>query len=473
MNIYEIYVGGDFMRTSQTIEVKNSFDSSLIATTFLANKNQLEIAINKAIEIKDVMKNLPSFKKYQILMDIANHLNNDKQQLAIILSQEACKPLKYALSEIERSIQTFTIAAEEAKRLPKEYISIDWTKAGENKEGFIKYFPIGIVAGIAPFNFPLNLAVHKIAPAIAAGCPIILKPSRSTPLSTLELAKIIDKTDLPKGAFSVLPMDREAGNQLVTDNRISLLSFTGSPEVGWEMKNKAGKKRVLLELGGNAGVIITETADLELAIDKCLVGAFSYSGQVCIHTQRIYVHQNIFEEFTSKLIEKTSKLKIGKPDSIDTDISAMIDLDNAQRVENWINEAKNQGAKILYGGKRNFTFVESTILTNTNKLMKVCSAEIFGPVITIEKYSDFSKAIETLNDTEFGLQAGVFTDKLSEMNLAFNNIEAGGVIINDVPTFRVDNMPYGGIKNSGFGREGVKYSISEMLEPKLLVKNIV
>jgi len=473
MNTYEIYIGGEFVKTSQVIEVKNSFDNSLIAKTYLAGKQELEVAINKATESKELMKNLPSFEKYKILNEIASQLSDNKQHLALILAQEACKPLKYAIAEIERSVQTFTIAAEESKRLPKEYISIDWTKAGENKEGFVKYFPVGIVAGIAPFNFPLNLAVHKIAPAIAAGCPIILKPSRSTPLSTLELAKIIDKTQLPKGAFSVLPMNREAGNQLVTDSRINLLSFTGSPEVGWAMKNNAGKKRVLLELGGNAGVIITDSANLELAIDKCLLGAFSYSGQVCIHTQRIYVHQNIFEEFTNKFIAKTSKLKAGNPNNLETDISAMIDLENAERVENWITEAKKQGAEILYGGKRNYTFVEPTILTNTTNLMKVCSAEVFGPVVIIEKYTDFAKVITTLNATEFGLQAGVFTDKLSEMNLAFNQIEAGGVIINDVPTFRVDNMPYGGIKNSGFGREGVKYSISEMLEPKLLVKNII
>ncbi len=473
MEKYNIYVGGTFTQTNQIISVKNSFDNSEIAQTFLAGKNELETAITKAIEVKDIMKNMPAFLKYDILMLIAQKLNLQKELFAITIAKEACKPLKLATAEVERSIQTFTIAAEESKRIHREYLSLDWTPSGNNKEGLVKYFPIGIVAGIAPFNFPLNLAVHKIAPALAAGCPIILKPSRSTPLSTLLLAKIIDQTELPKGAFSVLPMDREAGNQLVTDNRINLLSFTGSPEVGWNMKNQAGKKRVLLELGGNAGLIVSDSADVETAVKKSVSGAFAYAGQVCIHTQRIFVQDKIFDKFTDLFVEQTKKLVTGKPELQETDFSAMIDLENAIRVEQWINEAQQNGAKVLYGAKRNNTFVEPTIITNTNNNMKVNCCEVFGPVVTIEKYDHFNSAIQQLNNSEFGLQAGVFTNYISEMNLAFNNIEAGGVIINDVPTFRVDHMPYGGIKNSGFGREGVKYSIAEMLEPKLLVKNIL
>lgn len=471
MNDYKLYIAGKFIKTDQKLVITNPFDNSVVGETYLAGKEELEKAINKALEVKSIMRDLPSYQKYKILNDIAGRISEKKKELALTLSKEAGKPLKYALGEIDRAIQVFTIAAEESKRLPKEYFSIDWTPAGEGKEGLVKYFPIGLIAGIAPFNFPLNLAVHKIAPAIAAGNPIIIKPARSTPLSVLELAKIIDNTDLPKGAFSVLPMDREAGNQLVTDDRIQMLSFTGSPAVGWKMKANAGKKKIALELGGNAGVIVSNQADIDLAVKKCLVGGFAYSGQVCIHVQRIYVQESIFEKFVDKFIEETKKLKFGAPDNPATDISVMIDEENALRVEEWVNEAVKDGAKVLFGGKRDETYFEPTIITNTKNEMKVCSLEVFGPVVTIEKYTRFSDAVKNVNDSEYGLQAGVFTNGIDEMNQAYNELEVGGVIVNDVPTFRVDHMPYGGIKNSGFGREGVKYSMFEMLEPKLLVKN--
>ncbi len=471
MERYSPYIGGYFKITTQTIIVTNPFNNEVIAEVYLAGRSDFEDAILSAQKVEDELRYLPSYKKYSILMDIAHKMKDQRDLLAETLCLEAAKPIKYAFGEVDRAIQTFIIAAEECKRLPSEYVQIDWTPAGEGKEGIVKYFPIGLVAGISPFNFPLNLTVHKLAPAIASGCPIILKPARSTPLSALLLARIIDSTELPKGSLSVLPMDRESGNQLVTDERFALLTFTGSPQVGWKMKNQAGKKRVVLELGGNAGVIVTETANLEKAIHKCVSGAFAYSGQVCIHTQRIYVHQSIFNEFTSHFIAKTSKLIFGNPLDINTDISSMIDEENAIRVEEWINEALADGAKVLFGGKRNNTFIEPTIITNTKKEMKVCSQEVFGPVVIIEPYSSFRDAIDDINSSEYGLQAGVFTNQLSEQNLAFNELKVGGVIINDVPTFRVDHMPYGGVKNSGFGREGVKYAMLDMLEPKLMVRD--
>jgi glyceraldehyde-3-phosphate dehydrogenase (NADP+) len=471
MQDYNIYIGGEFCQTNKKLKVFNPYDNNVVAETYLAGKEELEKAIKKAQSAKSIMRDLPSHKKYAILMQIANQLDLSSNELALILAREAGKPFRYALGEINRAIQVFTVAAEESKRLPKEYISIDWTAAGEKKEGLVKHFPVGLIAGIAPFNFPLNLAAHKIAPAIASGNAIIIKPARSTPLSVLELAKIIDQTELPKGAFSVLPMDREAGNQLVTDERFNMLSFTGSPHVGWKMKANAGKKKIALELGGNAGVIVSEQADLNLAVKKCLVGGYAYSGQVCIHVQRIMIHEKVFDTFVDKFISETQKLIFGAPDEETTDISVMIDEDNARRVEDWVNEAVSDGAKILYGGKRKGSFFEPTIITNTKREMKVCALEVFGPVVTVEKFSDFSQAIDIINDSEYGLQAGVFTNSIIEMNQSFNEIEAGGVIINDVPTFRVDHMPYGGIKNSGFGREGVKYAIQEMMEPRLLVKN--
>lgn len=467
---YKIYVGGAFVETTTKLDVVNPFTKECFASTFLAGKEELEIAIQKAEAVRMELRKMPSYRRYEILMQIAEEIKKNRIHLAEILSQESAKPMKYALAEIDRAAQTFIVAAEETKRLPKEYVSLDWTPAGEGKEGIVNYFPIGLVAGIAPFNFPLNLAVHKIAPAIAAGCPIILKPASSTPLSTLELAKIIDKTNLPKGAVSILPMNRVAGNQLVTDERLSLLSFTGSPVVGWEMKRNAGKKKVVLELGGNAAVIITESANMENAIQKSVLGGFAYSGQICIHAQRFYVQETIFEKFTTAFVEASKKLKQGNPIETTTDISSMIDEENAIRVESWIKDAVTKGAKVLLGGKRIGSYVEPTIITNTTPDMSVCAEEVFGPVVVIEKYKTIEQAIALVNDSKFGLQAGIFSDSVSEINLAFNELEVGGVIVNDVPTFRTDHMPYGGIKDSGLGREGVKYALLDMLEPKLLVK---
>lgn len=472
MEIYKIYVGGEFRETNFPLDVQNPYNNEVFARTFLSGKNELEIAISRAESVLDELKEIPVYQRYEILLQISESLKRERERLAGILAQESGKPLKYALGEIDRAAQTFLIAAEESRRIPGEFLSIDWVPSGKGKEGWVKYFPLGLIAGIAPFNFPMNLAVHKIAPAIAAGNAIILKPARSTPLSVLELAKIIDNTSLPKGAFSILPMDRKAGNQLVTDERFKMLTFTGSPEVGWKMKKDAGRKKVILELGGNAGVIITESADIDLAVQKCLVGGYAYSGQVCIHVQRIYVQDSVFEEFSGRFNKKVKELKFGDPLDPETDISVMIDTENADRVENWIKESVEDGAKILLGGKKQGAYFEPTVLTNTKKEMKVCSFEIFGPVVVVERFSGFQEAIDLVNDTNYGLQAGVFTNLVSEMNSAFNQLEVGGVIINDVPTFRVDHMPYGGVKESGMGREGVKYAIREMLEPRLLVKNI-
>ena len=471
MSVYKIYVAGKFTTTSTLLKVTNPYDQSVVATTYIAGKEELDLAIKKGLSVEKTMKELPAYKRFEILLKISNEIKKERIGLATILSKESGKPMRYALGEIDRASQTFLIAAEESKRLPKEYFSLDWTPKGEGKEALVNYFPIGLIAAITPFNFPLNLAVHKIAPAIATGNPIILKPARSTPLSILELAKIIDKTDLPKGAISILPMDRKAGNQLVTDTRFKKLSFTGSPQIGWQMKAQAGRKKVTLELGGNAGVIVSKKAAIDKAVNKCLVGAFAYSGQVCIHVQRIYVHQTIFDEFTKKMIQGTQKLKQGNPNDIKTEISVMIDESNAKRVESWVNDAVTNGAKILHGGKRQDTYYEPTIITDTKPEMKVCRLEIFGPVISIEKFDDFKKGIAEINNSDYGLQAGVFTDDTNEINYAFSNLEVGGVIHNDIPTFRVDHMPYGGIKNSGFGREGVKYAMRDMLEPRLLVKD--
>jgi acyl-CoA reductase-like NAD-dependent aldehyde dehydrogenase len=394
-----------------------------------------------------------------------------KKKLAEVLCIESGKPWRYAVAEIARGAETFRVASEESKRLPKEYLDLAWTEGGKGKEGLVKYFPIGLVAGISPFNFPLNLAAHKVAPAIATGCPIILKPASTTPLSTLELARIIHKTNLPPGSVSVIPMNRETGNRLATDARINMLSFTGSPKVGWKLKEQSGKKKVVLELGGNAGVIVSNTKDLEKMISKCVTSAFAYSGQICIHAQRFYVHPLLFEKFCEKMSHGAMNLKSGDPLKEDTVFSNMIDDQNAERVENWVNEALVQGAQLLCGGKRESRYYQPTILTNTTSSMKVNCEEIFGPVICIEKYNgEIADAVRLINDSIFGLQCGVFTDSIEELDYVFRNVEVGGVIHNDVPTLRFDHMPYGGIKESGLGREGVKYAIADMLEARVLVK---
>lgn len=467
----KIFLAGEFVTASQALPVTNKYTGKLFTTTFLADKIILEKAIIAAEKAKKACKELSSHDKFKALKFISEQLENKKSHLAKVLSIESGKPIIYAISEIERAAQTFLIAAEECKRLPKEYMSLDWTPNGKNKEGIVNYFPIGIVAGIAPFNFPMNLAVHKIAPAIAAGCPIILKPASTTPLSTLELAHIIHKTDLPKGMISILPMDRLTGNLLVTDERINLLSFTGSPAVGWELKKQSGKKKVVLELGGNAGVIISKDVDLKKIIAKCLSGAFAYSGQICIHAQRFIVHPDLYNEFIDLMKKETQKLLPGDPIKKETRISVMIDEDNAKRVAGWVTEAVAEGAELICGGKRKKAFYEPTIITGTTSKMKVNAEEVFGPVICIEKYNGaIEDAVKKINDSKFGLQCGVFTDSVSELDYCFQNIEAAGIIHNDVPTLRFDQMPYGGIKESGLGREGVKYAIMDMLEAKILVK---
>jgi len=470
MKEYKPYLAGEFITTDKVLEITNPYTGEVVATTWLAGKNEVEKAIETALTIQKEMAELPTYIRYKALMQIATELRQRKQEMATILAAEAGKPMRYAKGEIERAIQTFTVAAEESKRLPGEILSLDWTQPGHGKQGVVKYFPIGVIAGISPFNFPMNLAVHKIAPAIASGNPIILKPSTSTPLSTLALAEIIDKTDLPKGSISILPMDRISGNQLVIDDRIKLLSFTGSPVVGWKMKAQSGRKKVLLELGGNAGVIVTRTADIDHAVARCLVGGFAYSGQVCIHSQRIYVEESVYEEFSTKFVAGAKALKRGAPEEDETEISAMIDENNAKRVEGWVNEAVEEGAKLLCGGQREGSFYQATILSDTHPRMKVCALEVFGPVVTLESVKSFESAVDEINNSEYGLQAAVFTSSIYEMDYAHNHLEVGGVIINEVTTFRVDHMPYGGVKNSGLGREGVKYSIMEMMEPRILVR---
>lgn len=464
------FAAGKFRDKGEELSVTNPYNGELVGKVKLAGPEVLDGCIRAGMDALELLSSAPLHLRSHWLESVAREMEARRNKLAAILCSESGKPLRLALGETDRAIQTFRIASQEALRQPGEYLPIDWTPAGEGKEAWIRWFPAGIIAGISPFNFPLNLSAHKIAPALAAGCPIILKPSSSTPLSALAMAEAIQSAGLPAGSVSILPMNREYGDLLVTDPRFAILSFTGSPAVGWSMKSRAGKKKVILELGGNAGAIISASADLDLAIPKCLGGAFAYSGQVCIHTQRIFVHTSLIEAFSERFVAEVHSLRSGDPAQPETEFSVMIDEANAIRVEQWLEEAQADGAKILCGGKRQGAFLEPTVITQTHPDMKVCSLEVFGPVVTLEPFDEIGDAIASINEGRYGLQAGVFTRDIKEMDLAFRNLEVGGVILNDVPTFRVDHMPYGGLKESGIGREGVRYAMMEMMEPRILVK---
>lgn len=466
-----LYLAGNFLETQEVIAIKNPFTSEIINNVCIANASIIENAIDCAYQSFEETRNLSGYKKYQILLQIAQSIERQKEEFAHLIALESAKPYKYAIAEVNRAIQTFTIAAEESKRIPYEYFSLDTSPEQMPREGLVKRFPAGVILGITPFNFPLNLVAHKIAPAIAAGCPFILKPASATPLTALKLAEIIQHTEWPKKGASVIPAKSSVIEKYLTHPKIAKISFTGSPSVGWKIKALVPRKKVTLELGGNAGTIITQTADIDAIIQHCVVAGFAYSGQVCIHTQRFFVHHQHFDKFLNLFIEKTKTLKYGNPLEKDTDISVMIDEENAIRIEEWVKESIQKGAKVLLNGKRERNYHPPVILTNTNNTMKVYSEEVFGPVVCIEKYNgNIQDAIDKVNDSKYGLQCGVFTNDIKELDTCFEKIECGSVIHNAGSILRLDAMPYGGIKESGFGREGVKYAILEMTEPKLLLK---
>ena len=367
-----------------------------------------------------------------------------------------------------RGSLTFRTAAEEALRITGEWLPLDWNAANRGRSGIVRRYPIGPVAGISPFNFPLNLAAHKVAPAIAAGCSIVLKPPSKDPLVMLRVARYIAETDLPKGAVSVLPMDRPTGDRMVSDDRFKLLSFTGSPSVGWKMKADAGRKNVVLELGGNAGAIVDETADLDWAVNRLVFGAFAYAGQVCISVQRIYVVRAIYEEFERRFVEKVRSVRSGDPLDPATDLGPMVDDKAISRTHEWVREALDGGARALAGGEPDGRFYPATVLVDVPRDARVCGEEVFAPVVNLFAVDSFADAVAEINASRFGLQCGVFTSSLEHTLVAHDELDVGGVIVNDVPTWRIDPMPYGGVKESGLGREGLRWSIDDMTEPRLL-----
>jgi acyl-CoA reductase-like NAD-dependent aldehyde dehydrogenase len=404
-----------------------------------------------------------------MLREISSGIKDRREEIGRILSLESGKPIRDALVEVDRATLTFRLGAEEAERMTGEVIPLDLMASSKNRLGVTRRFPLGPIAAISPFNFPLNLAAHKLAPAIAAGNSIVLKPPSKDPLTMLTVAEIVDKVGLPEGAVSILPMSRTLGDRMVEDDRFKLLTFTGSPSVGWRMKERAGKKRVVLELGGNAGVIVDESADLDWAIKRSVVGAFTYAGQVCISVQRMFIHRSIYETFIERFIDAAKNLVTGDPLDPETQLGPMVDEQQAARTDGWVREAEMLGGKVLLGGHADGAFFPPTVMVDTPPTAQVCSNEAFAPLVVVFPFDDFGDAINGVNDSFYGLQTGVFTNDLGHSWQAFNDLEVGGVIINDVPTYRIDHMPYGGVKDSGLGREGLRWSIEDMTELRLMV----
>ena len=467
----KILIGGKWRDASETIEVRSPYTNEVLAEVASVNESELEEVISIAEKAAKEMRKLPRFEIAKGLRKIAGGIENRKKEFAETIANEAAKPIKTALGEVERGIATFNWAAGEAERFAGEVVPIDTIQTGKGKTGYTKRIPRGVIYGITPFNFPLNLVGHKVAPALASGNSIIIKPSQKTPLTALLLGEVFVESGLPESALQIVPMDTKYIETVYTDELIKMISFTGSAEVGWNIKSKANKKMVTLELGGNAPVIIDESANLEHSLKQTTMGAFAYAGQVCISVQRVLLHEKIAEEFIENFIKNAENLIKGNPLDEETELSVMIEEKAAEKAQSWISEAKENGAEILCGNKRDGAMLDATIVANTNPEMRLVSDEIFAPVAVIEKFSDFEEAVEMANHTKYGLQAGVFTNNLLNSNFAADNLEYGGVIINDVPTFRVDNMPYGGVKDSGFGREGVRYAMEEMSEIRLVVIN--
>ena len=467
---HPIFLAGRWFESPDRLVVTNpARPNEPAGATYYATPAQYEEAVTAAVAAFEETRRMPAFERSAALRHISAGIAARREEIARIIVAESGKPIRDSLGEVDRAMLTFRIAAEEAERIGGEVIPLDLNPASRGRTGIVRRFPIGPIAAISPFNFPLNLAAHKLAPAIASGNPIVLKPPSKDPLTMLAVAEIVAETGLPAGAVSVLPMTRELGDRMVGDDRFKLLTFTGSPVVGWEMKARAGRKKVVLELGGNAGVIVDRSADLAWAVRRIVAGAFGYAGQVCISVQRVFVHEAIWDEFMSRLVEAARGLKVGDPLDPATDVGPMVDAAAVERTREWVDEASSMGAKVLLGGSADGLYYSPTILTEVPLEARVCREEAFAPVVVVSRFGDFAGAIRGVNDSRFGLQAGVFTNDLAHAWSAFEELVVGGVIVNDVPTYRIDHMPYGGSKDSGIGREGVRYAIEDMTELRVMV----
>jgi len=468
-----LILSGQERLSSRSFTVRDKYTGEPIAEVSAAGGGELEEALAAAATAREIIGSLPAYRRAEIIRKAASILEQRKEELIITIAREAGKPYRYAKAEAERTVENLEYCAEEAKRIHGETIPVDAGRSGEGRWGYYERFPIGVVAAISPFNFPLNLAAHKLGPAVAAGCPVILKPASATPLSGLELGRAFLEAGLPKGGLSVLPgPGAEIGDRLVADPRVAKVSFTGSRAVGQEIIQKAGMKRVTLELGGNSAVVIDEDIDsLDYIVRRCTLGAFYNQGQVCISVQRIYIHQRHYQEFVSKFVESANKLRIGNPVEPDTDIGPMISDAEAQRVQSWVQEAADQGARVLCGHQRKGSIYTPTVVVDAKPEMRIVKDEIFGPAAVVFPVESFEEGVGLADDSQYGLQAGIFTNNVDRALAAVRRLNVGGVMINDFPSFRIDHMPYGGNKGSGLGREGARFAIEEMTTLRAVIFN--
>ena len=468
-DVYPLYLNNKAHQPNTGLAVTDKFTGEVAFRVALADSKTIEAGIAGAVKAVEPMGKMAAYERQNVLQHCVNRFKERYDELAYALCVEAGKPIKDAEGEVGRLIDTFRIAAEESVRITGEVQPLDISPRAKGYQGMWKRVPIGPCSFISPFNFPLNLAAHKIAPAIAVGCPFVMKPASRTPLGAIIMGEVLAETDLPAGAFSILPASRDGADLFTEDDRLKLLSFTGSPDVGWALKAKAGKKKVVLELGGNAAVIIDHDADLDDALERVTFGAFYQSGQSCIGVQRIIIHEKVYDRFRDMLVAKAKTLVCGSPHDRNTFIGPMIDVKEASRLDGWIQEAVAAGATLLCGGKREGAMLQATLLENVSRETKAYREEAFGPLALISKFSDFEAALDEVNDSKFGLQAGIFTRDLFKALDAWDRLEVGGVVINDVPSYRVDNMPYGGVKDSGLGREGIRFAMEDMSEIRNLV----
>lgn len=471
---YKMYLGGKWVDRKDKITVTNPFDDTVIGSVAAASSADYTKAIATADKMFAVTRTLPSYKRAEACLAVAAGLEKNIEKFTKMMSMELGKAYRDAKGEVTRAIGVFTVAAEEAKRIGGEIMDLDWAPGGEERVGLVRRFPKGVIAGISPFNFPLNLVAHKIGPAMAAGNTIVIKPASATPIIALMLAELIDKTEYPTGAVSILPGSSKESAPLLEDPRVKLITFTGSSEVGWWIKKHASDKEVVLELGGNAGVAVADDADLDYAAQRMVYGTFASAGQSCISVQRIYVHEKVYDEFVKKFKARVKQLKIGNPVDPDIDMGMMVDKESvAGTVEN-IKSAVKEGARVITGGKALFDgrTLAPTLLENVKTSMDVCSKEAFAPLGLLMKYKDFHQVVDEINNSEYGLQAGIFTQRIKDIWHAFERIECGGVVVNDIPTYRADHQPYGGMKKSGVGREGVRYGIEDQTDIKILSLNL-
>jgi acyl-CoA reductase-like NAD-dependent aldehyde dehydrogenase len=466
---YPYYLANCPQQPNADLEVTNKYTGEVASHVALANKETLDQAIAAAASAAAPMRRLAAWQRKTVLSHLAARCRERAEEFAQQLTVEAGKPIKYSRLEVTRLIDTVEIAAEEAVRLIGETLPIDISERAAGYRGMWKRAPLGPCALITPWNFPLNLVAHKIAPAIACGCPFVLKPASTTPIGALTLGEILAETDLPEGAFSILPLNTSDADAMVEDERIKKLSFTGSTKVGWALRDRARKKHVTLELGGNAACVIERDADLDDAVERNVFGGYYQSGQSCISVQRIYVHESVYGAFRDKFVPAVKALKMGDPSREETFIGPMISEDDAKRIERTIQDAVKRGAKLLTGGRRDRNMMEPAVLENVPLDAEASCEEIFGPVTTLTPFSNFQQAIDLVNSSRYGLQAGVFTNDIRRIQQAWDELEVGGVMINEVPSFRVDHMPYGGTKDSGMGREGIRWAIDSMTEVRLMI----